>query len=1128
MKTKWNILVILALLLTLMGGTTSPAKAEEPVHYFTWSPAAPQEGGGWVEFTTTYPVYWDLKWERSSNPGGTSCDQVIGWYDFSHSEFWQSGDYLICLTIYRTYGDPEPIYDTQVMTVTNLPPEIDQMYVNQRGGLVYSVSASTYDHDWATVTCTVDYGDGTGPQPAVGFGLMTCDGPDHEYAAEGTYTATMSLNEAGFVPVTSTITVNVVNVPVDHGFTWSPASPTVGEDVTFSLVYGAPPPEISILWTRSSEPGGTVCDATIGTDVAPVTSFAAAGDYKVCLAVSYLGQPMVTDIQVVTVTDSDLDLTFGTDGQVDTGVRNYMNPLFFPTPSVQQSDGSILVGGFVHNPVNDTLSALLERYTADGALDVSFDSDGRFSPQGTGWTSSLLAGTHIGSQDEILVVGGYRDGSGAAFLFLARYDSAGMPVAGFGTDGIQPVTLPEGWTGANPMASALQSDGKLLITGFTVQGTNEVGFLMRLDPADGTLDTSFDIDGVVLNIAPGQVTQLSDGKILVASPTDWSPFTIYRFTADGLLDTSFGTGGVLEIPASFQCSALAEGPGGNLYLTAGPYGLSSISDFFLARLNDDGSPDMTFGTEGGVFTDFADGSYDQSCSLLVQADGKVIVGGATLNIESKGGSALVRYTANGALDESFGSGGKVFTASSLSTMTRTPIIISQLALTPGGKLLATGLTNDIESENSWISLLRYDLGMAVPTHTVSGMVFDDANANGAFDTGETGLSGVSVGLAKGGDWANMTETTTGSDGSYTFSGLEAGQSYSLNVNPLAGYKVSLYPSSIPSLDADVTGMDFGLTTQPLFTWTPAAPDEGGSATFTAVSGFTNYAWKITDPGLDCGNASWTPPAAIGQTADLSFGGSSQYQVCLRMENPFSAFVYEGQLVTITNLAPVSLGAGITPEPSVAGQPITDAWASFSDVDHLAACTVNYGDGTPLETGIIPSDENSCDGPAHTYASAGTYTVTFTVTDPQGATGTATVDHVVTAPPSSADLSLTNTDSKDPIKPGAQLVYTLTVKNLGSNTAESLVLTDKLDVNTTYGSVSAPRGWTCKYAANSATLTCTAPSLASGASVTIKITVTVSKTAKIGRDLVNTALVSSATYDPDMINNTATQKTRVAK
>ncbi len=126
----------------------------------------------------------------------------------------------------------------------------------------------------------------------------------------------------------------------------------------------------------------------------------------------------------------------------------------------------------------------------------------------------------------------------------------------------------------------------------------------------------------------------------------------------------------------------------------------------------------------------------------------------------------------------------------------------------------------------------------------------------------------------------------------------------------------------------------------------------------------------------------------------------------------------------------------------------------------------------------------------------------------------------------ADLSRTQTDSKDPVKPGAQLVYTLTVKNLGPNTAESPTLVDTLDRNTTYVSVSAPKGWSCKYAKYA--VNCTSTSLASGSSAVIKITVIVNKAAKAGKELVNNATVSSVTYDPVMINNSVVQKTLVAK
>jgi uncharacterized repeat protein (TIGR01451 family) len=130
-------------------------------------------------------------------------------------------------------------------------------------------------------------------------------------------------------------------------------------------------------------------------------------------------------------------------------------------------------------------------------------------------------------------------------------------------------------------------------------------------------------------------------------------------------------------------------------------------------------------------------------------------------------------------------------------------------------------------------------------------------------------------------------------------------------------------------------------------------------------------------------------------------------------------------------------------------------------------------------------------------------------------------------PSSADLKITLTDSKDPIKPGANLVYTLKVSNAGPDAAESVSVVDSLDPLTTYVSISKPKGWTCTH--ESGIVTCTPKaSLASGSSATIKITVTVIKTAKVGKDLVNTAEVSSPAYDPHTENNSAMQKTTVAK
>jgi uncharacterized repeat protein (TIGR01451 family) len=389
-----------------------------------------------------------------------------------------------------------------------------------------------------------------------------------------------------------------------------------------------------------------------------------------------------------------------------------------------------------------------------------------------------------------------------------------------------------------------------------------------------------------------------------------------------------------------------------------------------------------------------------------------------------------------------------------------------------------------------------------PSVSLSGTVFNDANANGVFDTGEPGISGVEVTLDKGCDQSVDSTVNSGSDGSYQFTDQEPGQSYCLRVVAPTGYKLTLYSNWVEGLDSDVIGMDWGFTNQSLFTWTPTTPDEGSSATFTAVSGWPSYAWAVTQPGTECALQNLD---TFGQTVTLNFGASGQYQVCLELTNWAGWPIYDSQLVTVANVAPVPLADGIAilPEPSTAGSPLLNAQGAFQDLDPLATCV----------------------GPAHTYAIAGTYTVTFTVTDTDGAPASATVDHLV-VPGTMADLSLTKIDSKDPVKPGANLVYTLTVSNLGPNPAESLTLVDTLDRNTTYVSVSAPKGWTCKYA--SGKVSCTSASLASGSSAVIKITVTVNKTAKVGKELVNNATLSSAIYDPIMTNNTVVQKTMVAK
>jgi uncharacterized repeat protein (TIGR01451 family) len=119
----------------------------------------------------------------------------------------------------------------------------------------------------------------------------------------------------------------------------------------------------------------------------------------------------------------------------------------------------------------------------------------------------------------------------------------------------------------------------------------------------------------------------------------------------------------------------------------------------------------------------------------------------------------------------------------------------------------------------------------------------------------------------------------------------------------------------------------------------------------------------------------------------------------------------------------------------------------------------------------------------------------------------------------ADLSITNTDSRDPVMVGNNLTYTLTVSNAGVDAAASVVVSDTLPAGATFVSATATQG-SC---AGAGTLTCNLGGMAAGASATVSVIVTPQSAGTI----TNAASVTSSTPDHDTSNNSATQQTRVS-
>jgi uncharacterized delta-60 repeat protein len=313
------------------------------------------------------------------------------------------------------------------------------------------------------------------------------------------------------------------------------------------------------------------------------------------------------------------------------------------------------------------------------------------------------------------------------------------------------VTTPIGSSRDDAHGIALQTDGKILVVGRSYNGSDYDFAIVRYN-ADGSLDNSFSSDGKLTteigssNDYANSVTVQADGKILVAGQSysgssgsglvlagfggntpNWD-MALVRYNADGSLDGTFSGDGKLATTfggnSDFGRSVAVQTDG--KILVAGSTG-SSDGNFALVRYAVDGSFDTGFGAGGGVVTDIGTGSIDDGNSLVVQADGKILVAGSS----ASGGNddfALVRYNANGSLDTSFSGDGKLLTAIGSGS----DLGVS-LALQSDGRILVAGRSNNGSDDD--FAVVRY-------------------NADGSLDTSFGGDGTVTTAVGGGNDLAS--------------------------------------------------------------------------------------------------------------------------------------------------------------------------------------------------------------------------------------------------------------------------------------------------------------------------------------------------------------------------------------
>lgn len=390
----------------------------------------------------------------------------------------------------------------------------------------------------------------------------------------------------------------------------------------------------------------------------------------ICSILSILGLSVSATQSAWAAVPSGLDPDFGTGGTVVTGLGGIDTAYGVAV----QPDGRIVGAGYANRNGNDDFA--LVRYLPSGAPDSSFGTGGTVLTDLSGQGSYDVARALLVQPDgKIVLAGQSTAGAGVA---LARYTRQGGLDRAFGTAG----TVLTGIRGV-AYAVALQPDGGIVVAGSADAGGGNDVLVARFRP-DGSPDPGFgagggtgavltDVSGSGSNDTGSAVAIQRDGAILVAGSSDSGAgprSVLLRYRPDGGLDRSFGAGGIVlsgtsGLPGAggvaggraSAADAVAVQPDGRIVTAGNVQEADGTAEVALSRYRPDGSPDASFGAAGMTVTAVGGpGQYATASALVIDGRGRIVAAGSTGSRRS-GDFALARYTADGVLDPTFGSGG---------------------------------------------------------------------------------------------------------------------------------------------------------------------------------------------------------------------------------------------------------------------------------------------------------------------------------------------------------------------------------------------------------------------------------------------------------------------------------------
>jgi uncharacterized delta-60 repeat protein len=313
--------------------------------------------------------------------------------------------------------------------------------------------------------------------------------------------------------------------------------------------------------------------------------------------------------------DGSPDASFGQQGYIlDSVAGNTRN---FAYSVALQADGKIVVVGITQPGLNNPTKMVIARYNTNGTPDHSFNGSGKILAA-LGSTDDEAFCVKIQNDGKILVSGYTTNANNKKLFALLRYNTNGNLDASFNGSGIVTTSIQGAPSADYANAIALQSDGKIL-QGGTSNGN--IFAVVRYN-TDGSIDNSFNGNGITTvqlgtpagNSVPDLLIQ-SDNKIVVAATmtsTMCKYPAVIRFNSNGTIDNTFNNTGTFTasymIPQNYCYVPLGDGmlQSNHKMILAGARINPSVGgmDHLLLRINEDGSVDNSFGTNGEIVSSY--------------------------------------------------------------------------------------------------------------------------------------------------------------------------------------------------------------------------------------------------------------------------------------------------------------------------------------------------------------------------------------------------------------------------------------------------------------------------------------------------------------------------------------------